>query len=264
MRRLALPVVMAAALAGCGELPQPFRHEGAPPTLARPKMTRGLTVRPVAGMEPDMAAALVKALENHEVPATTSGGPAFGHVVEAVAAPGGGLQWLLIPPGGEPVAVHAHPRPTDPRALRRAVEDTAAALSHRLTDPDAAPPPGQAAPKRPSIRMVPVKGLPGDGDRALTHATRRALERTGFVLAEDGADYVIEAHTAVTPAQPGEETLIVTWVVRTGAGKELAAIDQEGAVPKGRLAQPWGALARDIAEGGAAGIIEVVAAAARK
>lgn len=262
MRRLAFPVLMVAVLAGCGEVPQPFRHEGPGPNLTRPKMARGITIRPVADTDPDLADAVIKALELHEVPASKTAGPAFGHVLEAVPSPAG-LQWMLTPPGGEPAPVYAHAVPRDPRAQRRAAEDTATALSHRLSDPDALPPPGKAAPKRPSLKLVPVRGLPGDGDAALTTATRRALERSGFPLADD-ADYSIEARTGVTPLKQGEELLAITWVVKARDGKELASIGQEGAVPKGRLSSPWGGLARDIAEGSVAGIIQVVATASRK
>lgn len=262
MRRLALPALMMAALAGCGEIPQPFRHEGPAPILTRPKMARGLTIRPVADTYPDMADLLVKALEPHEVPAVKRSGPAFGHVVEAVATPSG-LQWVMTPPGGEPAPIHAHALPTDPRDRRRVADETASILVQRLTDPDALPPPGKTAVKRPTVKVVPVKGLPGDGDIALTAATRRSLERSGFQLSNDG-EYIIEARTAVLPGRPGEELLSVTWLVKTSDGTELAAIRQEGTVAKGRLANPWGSLARDIAEGSAAGIIQVVATAYRK
>jgi hypothetical protein len=261
MRRLAFPVLVLALLAACGEVPQPFRHDGPVHSLARPKMPRGITIRPVED-KPELADALIKALATHEVPATKSSGPAFGHVLEAVPA-AGGLQWMLIPPGGEPAPVYGHAVPTDPHALRRAAEETATALSHRLADPDALPPPGKAVPRRPSLKLAQVHGLPGDGNTALTTATRRALERSGFPLADE-ADYVVEARAAVTPLRPDEELLVLTWVVKDKGGKEIASISQEGAVPKGRLSTPWGGLARDIAEGSAAGIIQVVATASRK
>ena len=49
MRKAAVlgSVLVAALAAACGDIPQPFRHddEGVP-RLARPKMTRGVTIRP--------------------------------------------------------------------------------------------------------------------------------------------------------------------------------------------------------------------------
>ncbi|HSV30325.1 MAG TPA: hypothetical protein VLL76_12250, partial [Candidatus Omnitrophota bacterium] len=110
MRRLAAPFVMVALLAGCGEVPKPFRHEGPPSALARPKLMRGVTVRPVEGRDDGaaIAEAVVKALEPHEIPAIVQSGPAFGHVLEAQPA-GDGLQWMLKSPEGETLPIYVHP-----------------------------------------------------------------------------------------------------------------------------------------------------------
>lgn len=278
-RRRFTALLLAAAAAGCGEIPQPFRHAGAPPPLTRPKLPRGLTVRPVEGLPdaPGLAEALVKALEIHEVPAVVRAGPAFGHVVEAEAAePDGrpGLLWTLRAPDGQTAPIRFQPLPApaglDAAAIQREADATARALAERLTDPDLAPRPGATAAAaeetRPSVAVRPFAGLPGDGDHALTRATRQALDRGGFRVrdADADADYVVEGRVSVIPGLPGEETVAVSWTVRDKAGGELATIDQDGVVPRGRLDSPWGSLARDIAEGGAAGVREVVRAARDK
>ncbi|HLO75329.1 MAG TPA: hypothetical protein VK196_02590, partial [Magnetospirillum sp.] len=88
---IAVLAATATALAACGDLPQPFRHEGAPSSLARPKLTRGVTVRP-PGEGPEaraLADALVRALEDQEVPALVHEGPAFGHVIDGEMRDGG-------------------------------------------------------------------------------------------------------------------------------------------------------------------------------
>ncbi|MEW5727821.1 MAG: hypothetical protein AB1918_08355 [Pseudomonadota bacterium] len=270
-------LLLAAAAAGCGEIPQPFRHAGPPPPLTRPKLARGLTVRPIDGL-PDgtaLSEALIKALEVHEVPAVVRGGPAFGHVVEAEPGERGGqrgLIWVLRSPGGEAEPLRFQPLPPTawaglgPAAVKREADATAQALAVRLTDPDLSPPGTNAVPaaSRPSVTVKPFKGLPGDGDAMLARATRQALDRAGLVVRDQGGDYSVEARLSVIPGLPGEETVVVSWTVRDKADAELATIDQEGVVPRGRLESPWGTLARDIAEGGAAGVREVVKAASER
>ncbi len=278
-RRHFAVLLLSAAAAGCGEIPQPFRHAGAPPPLTRPKLPRGLTVRPVEGLPdgPGLSDALVKALEIHEVPAVVRAGPAFGHVVEAEAGERNGrpgLLWTLRAPDGETVPIRFQPLPAaataglGAAAIRREADATAQALAQRLTDPDLAPRPGAPAgageDTRPSVAVRPFAGLPGDGDPTLTRATRQALDRGGFRVRDADADYVVEGTVSVIPGLPGEETVAVSWMVRDKTGRELATIDQEGVVPRGRLDSPWGSLARDIAEGGAAGVREVVRAARDK
>jgi hypothetical protein len=111
------------------------------------------------------------------------------------------------------------------------------------------------------VTMAPLHGLPGDGDKTLTAALKRALERSGLVVKDEGAAYMVEGKVTVAPGLPGEDTVTVAWILkRVEDGTQLANIGQSGAVPRGRLAGPWGSLARDIAEGGAAGLMEVIRA----
>jgi hypothetical protein len=266
MRRRLIAVLAALAVAACGEIPQPFRHDGAPPPLTRPKMARGLTIRPAELPDGDrLAAAVAKALEVHDIPATVRSGPAFGHIVEAAAGErdgARGLQWRLIAPGEQPEDIRFQRVTTGPGDTAVEAAATAAALARRLEDPDSAPPKGAPPVKRTSVRVVPFRDLPGDGDRALLRATRDALERGGLVVASDGGDYMVEGQIMVIPGLPGEDTVAMNWIVRTPDGKEFARVTQEGVVPRGRLGSPWGSLARDIAEGGAIGIRDVIRTAA--
>ncbi|MGE5546090.1 MAG: hypothetical protein ACM33T_04265 [Solirubrobacterales bacterium] len=271
MRAAAL-LMLALALAACGELPQPFRHEGPLPPLARPKFGRGVTIRPSEGV-PDAAAradALVKALELLEIPATVRSGPSFGHVVDAEPAEESGvpgLRWTLRAPDGQASAIafqRVSPTAGASRdALKRQAGELAAALARHFDDPDAQAPHGAPAPRRAGVRLVPFATLPGDGNRSLTRATREALERSGVLVVEEGGDYIVEGRVTILPGAPGEENLVLAWTVKGGDGQEIATVDQQGAVRKGQLSGAWGPLARDIAEGGAAGVLEVVREAAR-
>ncbi|MBC7906228.1 MAG: hypothetical protein H7Y60_05710 [Rhodospirillaceae bacterium] len=273
-RSLAL-MLLVTCTAGCGDIPQPFRHEGQPDSLARPKLTRGVTVRPPEGMDNSQAVAqaLVRALGEQEVPALVHEGPAFGHVIESSAEDLGsivGVRWTLKTPEGETAASNFQSIPktiltkADPKQMTRLAAGAAAVLARPLADPDAqaVKAAGPAAvDTRIPVMLVPLQGLPGDGDKSMTAALRRALERSGMVVKDDGAPYVIEGKVTVAPGLPGEDTVTVAWILkRVEGGVQLANIGQSGAVPRGRLAGPWGSLARDIAEGGAAGLMDVIRA----
>jgi hypothetical protein len=271
----ALALVLLFAVAGCGDLPQPFRHDGTPSALARPKMTRGVTVRPPGrGAEGRaLAEALVRALEEQEIPAHVHDGPAFGHVIYGRRQEGGktlAVRWTLKAPDGSEAAVAVQTIPKellqqpDPVLMKRSAAGAAVALAAPLADPDAQALPSatpEPADARHVVRVVPLRGLPGDGDKALTEAIRRALGRGGVLVKDEGAEYMVEGKVTVAPGLPGEDTVTVAWVVkRADGGAELGNIGQSGGVPRGRLSQPWGTLARDIAEGGAAGVVQVVLA----
>lgn len=271
MRR-ALLVIAVGGLAACGDIPQPFRHEGAPGALARPKMTRGVTVRPLdtetGGTA--LADAMVRALEDQEVPALVHAGPAFGHVIDGTVEDRGNalaVRWTLKAPDGHAAAAHlqtvskaALVKP-DPLQLKRLAAEAAAALSHPLSDPDALPATAEPLPpdSRISVKVIPLRGLPGDGDKALTVAMKRALDRSGLLVKDEDPDYMVEGKVTVASGLPGEDTVTVAWTIkRTKGGAVLGDIGQDGAVPRGRLSQSWGLMARDIAEGGAVGVVEVV------
>jgi hypothetical protein len=263
-------LLLAAAVAACGDIPQPFRHDGPPPSLARPKMGRGLTIRPIL-VFPDMAEAMVKALEVKEIPATISPNAAFGHVLAAERIDNG-LAWTLTAADGSIVTTFTQQVPRSvwqspaPPGLRALATEAAGVLSSRLTDPDAQPRRDAAAIEatRPKVRIEPIAGLPGDGDKALVQALRLALDAAGFDIVPAGGAYVVRGLASVTPAKSGDDLLSVAWQVRRAVdGGQMALIDQEGEVPRGRLKGPWGGLARDVAEGGAAGIIQVIRSAER-
>lgn len=271
----ALALVLLFGVAGCGDLPQPFRHEGAPEVLARPKMTRGVSVRPLDDTPQGraLAEALVRALEDQEIPALVHDGAAFGHVIDGQMRDSGktlAVRWSLKAPDGAETAsavqtvTKAVLFQGNPVLMKRAANDAAVALAQPLADPDAQALPsaaGVSGDTRSVVSVLPLRGLPGDGDKSLTEAMRRALGRGGVLVKDDGADYLVEGKVTVAPGLPGEDTVTVAWIVRRAkGGAELGNIGQSGGVPRGRLSQSWGLLARDIAEGGASGVVEVVLA----
>lgn len=262
--RLALAALALLGLAACETVPKPFRHDdGAVSALARPKMGRGIAVRLGAAIPAgqSLGAALVKGFEEREVPASLRRGPGFGRTIE-VEADGVTIKWRMLAADGAEMDSW-----TTPGSLP-AAQAAAAAVARvmpLLEDPDAKPQVGTAKLPPPArVRLTPMRGLPGDGDTALLQALTKALSRQGVAVA-DPSPYTVVGVVAVTPAGATEDTVTVSWLVKQGdaGGVELARIDQGGAVPRGRLNLPWGSLARDIAEGGATSIAEVVRMAER-
>jgi hypothetical protein len=271
----ALRILLAALLlAACGDIPQPFRHAGPASELARPRLVRSVAVRPLDDGAPALALAqaLAKALTERDIPAT-AGEDAFGSdTLEGEVSPAsGGVEVLWRMRNAERVTKAAYRQRLPAGVLAGTVaalapfaEQAVSALS-AFADTETVAPVAPEPRKRASVRLAPMPTLPGDGAAALGQALRNALERRGIMVAGDSAEYVVEAQIGVQPGKnPGEDVLKVAWVVKKQGGGQLGVIDQQGAVPKGRLDQPWGGLARDIAVGGAIGIAQVLEATGRR
>jgi len=259
--------MLALLLGACGDLPQPFRHEGSNEAL-RPQAARAVVV-----VAPDGGAALAEAIVRHlldsEIPASTRplDGDAAWTFAGRIEREGAliVLRWRLsraeIPPveltRTLPAAAWqaATPALTDGLAA-----DLVASLLPALAPVAAAP----AVPPPPTLRLIPPAGLPGDGNRALAEALRRRLSGSGLTLVEGDAPAELEARVqaAVVP-QPGGDALTLVWRVTDRAGAELGQATQRGAVPHGRLDAAWGSLADDIAAGGAEGLFAILRGTAR-
>ena len=275
MRRLLLvPVFLLGA---CGDIPQPFRHDGINAAVA-PRAPRGVVVRPPddSATGAALANAIVKRLLEAEVPAATREVVPGAWVIAAQTETGIAtkvLHWSLAVPGAAPMGGLDQSLPTDvwahagPATIDRMADEVVSRLSSALHgDVAAEPPPGAQQPGRvPVVRLEPLTGLPGDGDKALGSAMRRTLDGMGVRFTGGEPDFIIRGRVTVAAGRPGEETLDVAWsVVNARTGEVLGTAAQQGAVPKGRLSGPWGSLASDIAAGGADGIADIITSAPAK
>ncbi|CAA7612273.1 conserved hypothetical protein [Candidatus Terasakiella magnetica] len=272
--RLAI-LLLAFAAAGCGEIPQPFRHEGINAALA-PRVARGVVVR-LADDAPQASAlgqAVIKKLVEAEVPVPTRETVLGVWVLSGIVDRGADtvfVSWTLTPPGGEAMANLRQKLPAIAwgAATPRLIETLATEVVARMIGPlhgeaDAPAPSQAAAAPRLAVLLAPLAGLPGDGDKALGGAMRRLLQRAGYQVVDKGeAQFAIRGQVSITPGPPGEEILSVAWTVSRGA-EDLGSAAQNGAVPKGRLAGPWGSLAGDIAAGGVEGVVQIIEAASGK
>jgi hypothetical protein len=265
MRRV-LPVLLL--LAACGEIPQPFRHDGINHAVA-PRVARGVVVRKLddGPRAAALAEAIVRRLVEGEVPASIREVVPGALVIDGQARPASGgvlIDWVLASSSGQTLggfsqtiaaATWAKASPRTMSLMADELVDKLAPLLHGET---------AEAVSAATVRLAPLSGLPGDGDTALAAAMGRQLLRGGLSLSDGNADFVIRGQANLLPGAPGEEVLAVSWVVVGRGGEELGRATQQGAIPKGRLAGPWGGLANDIAAGGVDGVVEIVRAARGK
>jgi len=272
LRIVALAV--AALLCACSDIPQPFRHDGPAPALARPRLVRSVVVRPLDESPPAqaLAEALVKSFTDRDIPASVRDDVFGADSLEGeVAELPGRIEVLWLLKNADHVTKAAYRQRLPAAGLTGAVSAFAPFADQAVTALTAFADAEVAAPvaaietrQRPTVRIAPFPALPGDGAAALAQALRNALERRGILVAGESGDYIVEGRITVTPGKAGEDLLKVAWVVKKLDGGQLGVIDQQGPVPKGRLDLPWGALARDVAAGGAIGIAQVLEATMRR
>jgi hypothetical protein len=280
-RRFAAALGGIAALAGCGDLPQPFRGQpgalGA--RLARPPAYRLAVPAPPGAMLTDADAEaysrlLAEALLAQEVPAVD--GPAWP------------LDWQLVVTAsrqGERIVPRYALRDADGRALgehagraiafrdwaeggeavlRDAATEAAPALAALVGRADALRRTGdeQAVGAGPPVVLLqPVRGAPGDGNRSLTTRMAARLAALGMQVQDtaEGAGFAVQGMVTVTPPERGLQRVEIVWTVSRRDGYDLGRVLQLNEVPNGALNGLWGDVAFVVAEEASGGVRDVIA-----
>jgi hypothetical protein len=277
--RLLAVAVLALALAGCGQLPRPFKPEakGGNELLLLPDRT-GVAVGVVTGDLPDgraMAEAMAEALRRQNVPAAVGVGNRQAHwllgAVERTARSGGQATrrfvWELYGPDGRPVRQITRsvslPQAdwNAPSGLARAAAAAAPALAAALQGPapETVSLPGYPAGTR--IAVAEVTGRPLDLARALRGAMAEQLRRRGLPLGDRAGegDIVLTGRVATQEtANAQSRRLSVTWTVgRRGESQPLGDLNQANQVPAAQLNAP-DRLAETIAGAALPGVLQVL------
>lgn len=277
-------MLQAAALlplAACGDFPQP--HRGNPGGLASglriPLAVRLAVLPPAEALMTDDAArryaeALSEALQAADVPATATPTPLPLDWRLVTTAQNTGT--TVIPryvitnaDGREQGAVTGPPVPTSAWAeastptLQAVAQQASPRVTQLLLSVQAArasadPAAIQAGP--PRLRLIPVRGAPGDGNTALTARIREFLSNRGYVVQEpaEGAAFAVTAEVAVQPAGPGLQRVEIQWIVSRRDGYELGRVLQLNEVPAGALSRFWGDVAYAAAEEAAGGVQQII------
>lgn len=266
-------------LAACQPLPRPFAHDVPPPNSAAltPPDSAGVIVEPVAGA-PDpaaeqLAAAMAKALQDQDVPASTHASNQGSYRLTGTATTrdvGSGnllvtIAWQMREASGMPLS-RQDSTLTIPAAAWRQGEAAIAPLARQSAPffakavESTAPPP--LADSDPVIAVQSVSGAPGDGAQSLVRAMADALRRSHLALAEkpgDKANFVVVADVAVSPPAGGKQEVQIAWRLRRPDGGQVGEVKQENSVPAGSLDGPWGVTAYEAANAAAAGIAALIA-----
>ena len=127
---------------------------------------------------------------------------------------------------------------------------------------EAAPQPvNPAAPSqrhRTTLRLEPLDGLPGDGSQSLHRAMKSALERRGILVVGTGGDLVARLRMTRSQGAEGRVKMAFAWEISGADGHVIGRVDQQGEAASAEVSGPWGGLARQIADGGAEGIMQLV------
>jgi hypothetical protein len=273
MRRFAVPpllvlLAIALLLAACDAGSRPFRHEGdGGSRLAAPPEGLSVLVEPITGMPEGtaVAGAMATALRLAEVPASTAFGADAGYRLYGVPD-GAEVTWRLAATDGRQLAAARSPAATtDPDAPEAGFHVAAAALARAIRAHQTADlPDGAAVERSPRLFLAPATGAPGDGDRALPLAMRRALSETRLELLDSAAPeaFMLEPQVRLGPAADGRQPIEILWVLSRD-GAEVGRLAQRNAVPAGSLDERWGATAALAARAAAPGVSALLAEALR-
>jgi uncharacterized lipoprotein YmbA len=274
MRRflLLLPLTLAAA---CQPLPHPFTADfprEAPPL--EPPDNADIVVAPVKGAPATLGLALAAALRDAEIPASTDGpgNKASDHLfgsARAVPSANGRaaitVAWELRAPNGTLIGRGSVADEAAPEAWGRGDPDLVRALAGKAAPAIArlvqAPAPREVAVNEPLVAVGPITGAPGDGGSTLGRAMEYALGRAHVALAQKESDkksFILTGEVALSPPAQGQQQVKVSWILRRPDGGEVGRVDQQNAVPAGRLDGPWGDIAFAVASAAAPGVAALI------
>lgn len=270
------------ALAGCGDLPQPFRGNpgGEAGLLAAPPAYRLAIPRPGQALLTEsraeaFAEALSAALLANEVPASATEPLPLDWRLTVEARLQGAVvvpRYVLTDPDGrEQGAAEGGRIPgrdwseASADVLRRAARDAAPRVADLLLRAEAArkgmDPAALAVTGPPRIYVPMVRGAPGDGNQALTAHLREALTQQGMVVqvTAQGARFAVTGQVdVVNQPQTRTQRVELLWTVSRQDGEDLGRVLQLNEVPQGVLDRFWGDVAFAAATEAAGGVRTVV------
>ncbi len=274
-----ITLVALLSIAACQPLPHPFAHDLPPPNAAilTPPDSAGVIVEPIAGApEPaahDLAAAMATALQNQDVPASTSASNRGSFRLSGTATTrnvGNGnllvtIAWEMREPTGLPLS-RQDSALTVPRAAWQGGGKAIAALAQESAPFFAksveSTAPAPLADADPVVAVRGVTGAPGDGAQSLARAMADALRHSHVSLVakpDDKASFVVKASVDVSPPAGGKQQVKIAWSLLRADGGRVGEVKQENAVPAGSLDGPWGLTAYDAANAAAPGIAALIA-----
>jgi len=281
MKRRFLVGLAFLALAGCGDLPQPFRGNpgGMAGRLVVPPPYRLAVPTPDAAMltateSEAFAKAVAEALLKREVPAVAEAAlPLDWRLAMDMRLEGNRVvpRYALFDPDGAPQGVaegSAIPARDWSRPSAALLADVANDASRRAADlllraeaaRKSSAPSALMAAGPPRLYLLPVRGAPGDGNESLTARMREALGDQGILAQDvaDGAGFAADGRVNVVPVGRGMQRVEILWIVSRRDGQDLGRVLQMNEIPAGLLDRHWGDIAFAAAAEAAGGVQRVI------
>lgn len=273
-------LLLAALLAGCGGLPQPFAgNPGATARrLAEPPPGRLLVLPADNALLPDSGVtgfptAVAAALQDRGVPAVG----AYPHkgdwrllitaelkadqvvphfaVQNPLGKPQGAVQGPPVPAaqwsaGAVPVLT------AEAQAAAPAISDLLDRIEAAREESD----PNSLLNRPTEVTIKGVTGAPGDGDASLAREVRMHLAAGGIVLHQQpgDADFVVQGLVQAVPEPQGVLRIELQWVVTDAQGREAGRVVQINEVPAEAVTGLWGEVAMAAGQEAASGIRDVI------
>jgi hypothetical protein len=274
-------VATVLLVAGCGDLPQPFRgNPGAEgQLLSAPPPSRLAVATPTDALLSDAAASdfasdLAADLQENEVPAVAKRKPDKGdwRLLTRAEDRGGHivLTYAIIDPKGKDVG-HAEGAPVpladwaagSAPALKAAAVDATPRITDLLRGVEATnlrSDPNSLYNRPPKVFIPTVTGAPGDGNTSLTLQMRRQLATHGEVVQDtgNGADFIVAGHVNAVPIAGGMLRVEIMWRMHDSKNRDLGMVLQLNEVPPDTVQGFWGEVALAVAKEAAGGVHETV------
>ena len=279
MRRVAALAALMA-LAGCGDLPQPFlgRPGANAMRLAQPPPARLAIPLPTASLLTDDAAlawsrALADALAAQELPASAHrAGPGDWRLILTADMENGAVvpTYTVTDPRGRPQGSSQGPPvpPSDwaagqPATLKAAADAEAPKVIALLNGIEARrqqSDPHSLLNRPPVIYFTGVTGAPGDGNISLSNQMTTRLPNLGDLVQDTpkGADFTVKGEVKTAQGAGNTTRVEIQWIVTDDQGRERGRVVQLNEVPPGSLDHYWGEVAVVVATEAAGGVHEVI------
>ena len=280
-RRAVVTGLLAGALAGCGDMPQPFLNNpgAAARRLAQPPPVRLSVLVPRESLLPDSAAvtwarAMTDALVAQELPAVVADESRRGNwqLVMSAEIQGGSVlpSYTVENPAGAsqgvtqgvpvPVAAWADAREATLKAAAEAAAPNVVSLLNRIEAARRAADPNDLVNRPARLYFSGVTGAPGDGNTALARQLRAKLAALGQVTQDTAkdADFSVRGEVNTAPGAKGTTRVEIQWVVNDAAGEERGRVVQLNEVPPDAVNRFWGDVAVVVAQEAAGGVKEVL------
>ncbi len=275
-----LGAVLLSSLAGCGDLPEPFKDNPGPTAirLSAPPPARRAGPVPADSLLSNEGSALwasdtAASLDDQSVPAEAHPVRRGDWTLVLAATLAGDTvvpRYTVLMPGGQvrgridgtPVAA-VQWADADAAALAATAKDEAPKIADLLTGIQASirnADPNSLMHRPAKIFLGGVSGAPGTGDKELEDGLRHQLAFHGDLIAETGreADYRVVAAVGLAPPKGGQEVGEIDWHVLDATGHDAGNVTQINSVPAHSLDAGWGDIADAASVEAANGIQQVV------